>query len=228
MIERLRSMGVATEKLHLIPNWMDERVVHPVDPTSNRLRKEWELEGKFVVLYSGNMGVSHYFDDILAVAEQLREYEDIVFVFIGDGARRDEIKGGIEERQLRNVLLQPFQDIDLLAHSLSVGDLHLVTLREAFTGLVVPSKSYGILAAGRPILYQGRRDGEIARMILEEDVGTVVSCGDVDSLRKTIVKYANSPGWRREQGERARELAEGKYSRTQSVRKYVEIVTAES
>jgi colanic acid biosynthesis glycosyl transferase WcaI len=227
MVDRLRSMGVHPDTIHFIPNWMDERVVYPIDRNENKLRRKWGLEDKFVLLYSGNMGVSHYFDDVLAVAEQLKREKDIVFVFIGDGVRLNEIKDEVRRRHLANVMLKPFQDINMLAHSLSVGDLHLVTLRENFTGLVVPSKSYGILAAGRAILYQGRQDGEIARMILEEDVGSVVQCGNVDLLRNNILKYAYNRDWREKQGHKARELVESKYSRQQALKRYAEVLTAE-
>jgi glycosyltransferase involved in cell wall biosynthesis len=224
MVKRLESKGISSDKIHFIPNWMDERIVYPIDRARNELRQKWGVDDKFVVLYSGNMGVSHCFDDILLVAGRLKEYKDIIFVFIGDGVRRCEIERAVKDQQLSNVLLLPFQDMDVLAQSLSAGDLHLVTLREEFTGLVVPSKSYGILAAGRPILYQGRRDGEIARMVREEDVGFVVPLNDPDALRKAILRYYRSPALADGQGVKARRLAEGRYSRKRSTQRYSEVL----
>jgi len=224
MAERVKALGVQPERIHFIPNWTDERLVRPVDRERNPLRKKWGLEDKFVVLYSGNMGLSHYFDDILTVAEQMRDREDVAFVFIGGGSRYGEVKARVESRQLANVSLLPFQDINLLAQSLSAGDLHLVVLRESCTGLAVPSKSYGILAAGRPILYQGSQDGEIARMISEQEIGAVVPCGDVESLKQSILRYVNQPDLCQVQGRRARALAEGPYSRTSALKQYTALL----
>jgi glycosyltransferase involved in cell wall biosynthesis len=215
-------MGVPAERIHVVPNWMDERLVYPVEHDKNPFRKSQGWTDKFVVLYSGNMGFSHYFDDILSVADQLRDHEKIVLVFIGDGSRQSEVRAWARDRALTNVVLLPFQDISVLAQSLSAGDLHLVTLRESCTGLSVPSKSYGILAAGRPILYQGSQRGEIARMIVEEDVGTVVPCGDVERLRNAILKYASQTDLCQTQGRKARALAEGAYGRRRALERYAE------
>ena len=228
MADRIEAMGVPSEHIHVIPNWMDERLVYPIDHDENQFRKSQGLVDKFVVLYSGNMGFSHYFDDILAVAEQMKDREKVTFVFIGDGSRHNEVKARVENRQLTNVVLLPFQDMNVLAQSLSAGDLHLVTLREACTGLSVPSKSYGILAAGRPILYQGSPRGEIAQMILGEDVGTVVSCGDVEGLEQSILKYLNQPDLCQVQGRKARALVDGAYSRARALERYAEALGVES
>lgn len=227
MAEHVKALGVQPEHIHFIPNWSDERLVYPVGHETNRLRKEWGLEGKFVVLYSGNMGFSHYFDDILTVAEQMKNQEDVTFVFVGRGSRHGEVKSRVESCQLTNVLLLPFQNINTLAQSLSAGDLHLVVLRENCTGLAVPSKSYGILAAGRPILYQGNKNGEIARMILEQDVGAVVPCGDVEGLKQSILKYINQPDLCKIQGRKARTLAKGPYSRTRALEQYAALLVGQ-
>lgn len=227
MMDRVRAIGVQPERVHLILNWIDERIVYPVDREHNRLRKKWGLEGKFVVLYVGNMGLSHYFGDILEVAEQLNNQENITFVFIGSGSRYQEVKAQVENRQLTNVSLLPFQGISLWAQSFSVGDLHLVVLREECTGLIVPSKAYGILAAGRPMIYQGSQDGEIARMILEQGIGAVVPCGDAEGLKQSILRYVNQPDLCKIQGRKARELVKGPYGRTRAIEQYAALLTGQ-
>jgi glycosyltransferase involved in cell wall biosynthesis len=171
------------------------------------------------------MGCYHYFDDILLVAKRMRNRDDIAFVFIGGGARYNEIKAWIEKYQLTNVLLLPYQDVHMLSHSLSAGDLHLVTLTEACTGLAVPSKSYGIFAAGRPILYQGSPEGEIARVILEEGVGAVVPLGAVEALQQCILTYMSQPDLHQRQGQKARALMEGRYSRVSALERYAKVLT---
>lgn len=225
MAERIQAKGVAAERLRLIPNWMNERLVAPVPHEANPFRHEHGLNGRFVVLYSGNMGQYHAFDDILTTARVLRDRDDIAFVLIGDGPRRAAIEAWIREHDLPNILLLPYQDVTRLNHSLGAGDLHLVTLMPSCTGFAVPSKSYGILAAGRPILYQGHPDGEIARLIREEGIGSVVEPGDPEALRQCILRYAGNPSLAREQGQRARRLAEGPCGRAAALAQYEAVLT---
>lgn len=220
MADVLVARGVPRERLHVIPNWMNEHQVYPVQHERNPFRKEHGLERRFVVLYSGNMGAYHHFDDLLAAAAQLRDEEGIAFVLIGGGARREEIAARVQAQGLTNVTLLPFQEVSKLPLSLSAGDLHLVTLADDCTGLAVPSKSYGILAAGRPILYQGSRDGEIARLIEEERIGTVLPIGDAAGLTEAIRDYAANPERARREGCRARNLAVGRYSRQSALQRY--------
>lgn len=229
MAERIEAMGVPPERIHFIPNWADERRIRPVEHAENGFRNKQDLKGKFVVLYAGNIGMPQHFADILTVAKHLQEEQDITFLFVGGGSRQDEIKATIERHQLPNVVLLPFlHEVYPLAEILSAGDLHFVTLRESITGLAVPSKSYSILAAGRPIIYQGNEYGEIARMILEEDIGSVVRCGDVDGLEQCTLRYVNHPDVRRRQGEKARKLAEGTYGRMHALERYTALLTGQA
>lgn len=225
MAECIQAKGVAAERLHVIPNWMNEETVVPVPHDENPFRHEHGLNGTFVVLYSGNMGQYHHFDDILAAAAMLRDRDDIAFVFIGDGVRRSTIESWVREQKLANVLLLPYQDMKRLSYSLSAGDLHLVTLMPSCTGFAVPSKSYGILAAGRPILYQGDPDGEIARLIREEGIGAVLRLGDAEGVRACILGYAAQRSLVLEQGQRARRLIEGPYSRAAALAQYEAVLT---
>jgi len=211
MAERVAALGVAAERIHLARNWADPQVVRPLARADNALRHELGLADRFVVMYSGNLGVSHYFDDLMAVAERLREHPEIVFLIAGEGARRAAVEGAVAQRRLGNVVLTGYQNYARLGESLSVGDVHFVSLRQGFEGLVVPSKAYGVLAAGRPIVYQGARQGEIARMIEEEKIGHVVEQGNADALHDALLNGWRDEGWRRQAGERARALAEGRY-----------------
>lgn len=229
MAEHVKSMGVSEQKIHLIPNWADEKNIYPVEHTDNHFRKSRWWKNKFVVLYAGNIGIPQYFDDILTIAERMQNEgnSNIVFVFIGEGSRYKEL----ERRScaLENIALMTFQhEVHSLAEILSAGDLHFVPLREEVTGLAVPSKTYSILAAGRPIIYQGSEHSEIARMITEEGVGAVVRCGDVEDLRRSILSYASRPKLCRNQGFAARSLAEGVYSREHRLSQYNALFSSKS
>jgi glycosyltransferase involved in cell wall biosynthesis len=204
--------GAAPDRVAVIRNWADPEKIYPVPPNKNRLRREWGLDGKFVVEYSGNFGVSHCFDDLLAVAEELSNDEEIRFLFIGDGARHREVEERVSTKGLRNVTLLPYQRASDLAQSLSVGDVHYISLRPGFEGVVVPSKAYGIMAAGRPIVYQGDIKGEIAQMVLREGIGVVVEPGDREKLRDEIISLYRDEATRIRTGEAARSVLVEKYS----------------
>jgi glycosyltransferase involved in cell wall biosynthesis len=219
--------GADPGKIVEIPNWADTDGIRPVAPGENRLRREWGLEGKFVVMYSGNLGVSHAFAELLDAAEILARDDDVRFLFVGGGARFREVREEGERRGLSNLLFRPYQDASVLSESLSAGDVHYVSLREGFEGLVVPSKAYGILAAGRPILYQGTGRGEIARMVGEEGTGVVVPPGDGEALARAILRFRDDPALLRRTGEEARRSALGRHSAAEALERYRRVVEGE-
>lgn len=220
--------GASPQKVIIIRNWADPELVFPVSPERNPLRREWGLDGKFVVEYSGNLGVSHFFEDILAVAGELEPLRDVRFLFVGGGTRYKEVESFVKERNLTNVLLKPYCEKSALAQSLSVGDVHFVSLRPGFEGLVVPSKAYGIMAAGRPMIYQGSANGEIARMVAREGIGHVVPPGDREGLREAILGLYRDKDARDRMGGRAREILEEKYSPAVGLRLYRKVLAGMS
>jgi glycosyltransferase involved in cell wall biosynthesis len=184
----LISRGVGESQLRVIHNWADGELVRPVESRDNRLRRDRELGGKFVVGYSGNMGRVHEFETILGAAEAFKGDGGIVFLFIGGGARREWLSQETARRSLSNVMFLPYQPAWQLGDSLSAPDVHLVTLLPEAEGFVVPSKFYGIAAAARPALFVGCADGEIARIVTDAHCGIVVEAGDITGLRSAIVR----------------------------------------
>lgn len=223
MARRVTDLGVPTDRIHMIHNWADTDSVRPGAVAE---RPDERFRDRFVVLYSGNLGTSHDFRDLLAVVDRFREDDGFLFVIVGEGARRREVEDDIRRRELSNVLLLPFQPEARLGETLAAGDVHFVSLRRGFEGLVVPSKAYGSLAAGRPIVYQGSREGEIARMIEEEGVGIVVDSGDADGLAAAFLRARDGDDWRRAAGERARGLAERRYGAAAALDLYEAVLTA--
>jgi colanic acid biosynthesis glycosyl transferase WcaI len=191
MEERLIAQGINPAKIHFIPTCSSTQV-YPVDAAQNRFRHRHGLQDKFVVMYSGNMGLLHELDTLLAVARSLAGNDDIRFVFVGNGRRSGLVKAAVNGRA-RNIRLIDYQaDGEELAHSLSAADVHFVSLREGSEGLVVPSKFYGAIAAGRPVIYEGASGGEIARVIRSTGCGIVVKPGDAAALRAAILSlYAD-------------------------------------
>lgn len=223
MCERVREAGVDPDNIHVITNWHDESKIYPVAKADNRLLQELGLADKFIVLYSGNLGVSHQFDDILDAAEKLKDIEDLTFVFVGSGSRRQQVQSAINSGLLKNIVLLPYQPFDRLAESLSMADVHYVCLRDEFEGLVVPSKTYPALASGRPMVYSGSEKGEIARMLNENACGVVVQQNDSDSLAKAITAYYKDPALRQAAGGNSVNAVRGDYSRTICVQRYLKV-----
>lgn len=216
--------GASPEKVVTIRNWADPERIHSVPHRENRFRREWGLDGKFVVEYSGNLGVSHSFDDLLAVAEELADHDEIRFLFIGGGVRYPEAERTVSSKGLGNVVMKPYQDVSDLSHSLSVGDVHYISLRNGFEGLVVPSKAYGIMAAGRPMIYQGDQEGEIAQMIAREQCGIVVAEGDRAGLRDGILRLYRDREMAGRMGGLARRALAEKYSASIGLAEYRKVL----
>lgn len=209
-----------------IANWTDDRAIAPVKKADNILLAEWGLEGKFVVGYSGNLGRAHEFQTILGAAEALRLEEGIVFLFIGAGAQLDPVKSAVVERGLRNVVFKPYQPREKLAQSLGVADLHFVALQPDLEGLIVPSKFYGIAAAGRPVAFIGDKDGEIARVITRYNCGATFGVGEAESLAAFIRKLARNPDESERLGLNARRSIDREYSQDNAFRKWEELLNS--
>ncbi len=174
MQQRIVARGYPEQRTRVIPNWPPE-LVRPVPHDENTFRTEHGLEDAFVVMYSGNMGLAHPFDAVLKAATYLHDtVPHAVLALVGEGPRKAELQARARERGLDNVRFFPYQPFETLAHSLSAADVHLVTMQPELEGLVVPSKLYGVLAAGRPALFLGPAGSEAARVLREHACGTVL------------------------------------------------------
>jgi len=207
-----RLEAFAGRPVDVVHNWADGEAIRPVSLADHALRREWGWSGRFVVLYSGNMGLAHDFATVLDAAALLREREEILFAFVGGGPRRAEVEAEVRRRELSNVEIRPYVERARLGQSLTAPDVHLVTLREEMPGLLVPSKIYGILAAGRPALYVGPDAGEIAEILREGDCGRRVALGDARGLADAVLAYATEPARAERDGRRARELFERRFT----------------
>jgi glycosyltransferase involved in cell wall biosynthesis len=191
MTQAMIRAAVSPERVHVAPNWAPAGVVPLAPITPNALRKKWGLDGKFVVAYSGNLGRVHDLDPIIDLAEALRTDLEVVVVFIGDGVQRLQLETAARARSLANVAFFPPQPRDRLSESLALGDLHLVTLRPGCEGYVFPSKLYGIAAAGRPILFVGPPDCDVASTVREHDLGQAFARENTAGLAAAVRRLAS-------------------------------------
>lgn len=209
LIER----GAKRDRVRVIPNWADEEAIVPVPPERNRLRHQWGLAGKFVVGYSGNMGRAHEFETILEAIARLASEASIVFLFVGGGNQRAYLEKVAVRRGFSQIQFKPYQPREVLAESLGAADVHLISLRSAAERFVVPSKFYGVAAAGRPVIFVGDPNGEIARTIKSGHCGAVIQPQESAELASLLLTLQIDGDLRRKWGRNARKLTEEKFSK---------------
>jgi colanic acid biosynthesis glycosyl transferase WcaI len=211
------------DRVDVIHNWADGEKIRPLeDGVRNPFAEEHGLAGRFVVQFSGNLGRVNDFNTPLEAARLLRDREDVLFLFVGDGAKAGEIREFVRRHELGNVMLLPYQPRETLLYSLAAGDAHLVTLAEGLAGLSVPSKTYGILAAGRPVLFVGDPHSDVARLVAEHGCGEVVPTGDAGRLARVVSGWADDPEAARRMGIAARALFLRRFDRRHAVEAYAE------
>jgi colanic acid biosynthesis glycosyl transferase WcaI len=234
MAAHLLKEGVEPPKIRVISNWSDGNLIKPIAAAQNTLRQDWGLEGNFVVGYAGNLGRAHDVETIIEAMTLLRGRairtppsditQRIVFVFLGGGAQHGKLQQEVLRRQLTNVRIYPYQPQERLAETLGVADVHVVSLKPELEGLIVPSKFYGIAAAGRPALFVGASDGEIARLIDQAACGFTISPGDAQELTCRILQLASDPELCSRMGASARIAFEEHWDKARGVAQWAEIL----
>ncbi len=205
-----------------IPNWADLESIHPTPRDQNALLKELAIEHKFVFMYAGNIGHPTDVETIIAAAEILHECDEYHFVFIGAGVKKKWLDNTVASRALKNVTILDYRPREEQIVFLNACDVGLVALVKGMWGTAMPSRTYNIMAAGRPILALTDEGSELAQVIDEEKIGVHIEPGDPDALAAEIVKMYEKRSDLQEMGERARTAALGKYSVEAAVAAYYE------
>ncbi len=212
MNARIAGRVARAERVHTVSVWGVRDEVRPVAPEDNALRYELGLDGTFVVMYSGNAGLAHRFDEVVDAMRLLRDHPTVRFVFVGNGPRRREIEAAAAD--LPHVRYLDYFPRERLDESLSLGDLHLLTLRDDMAGIAVPSKLFGIMAAARPVVMVGPAASEPADVILRHGVGAVLPAGQGGAaLAEYIRNAADDPARTAEAGRAGRDAFLAHYER---------------
>ncbi len=190
MATRLRAAGVDASRLQVIPNWAPRGVSAGNAQEIAALRSAWGLSDKFVVGYSGNLGRVHDLDAVLDLAAAFSKRPDFVLIIVGGGAQRTRLESAAKDRGLRNVAFFPAQPRAQLTTSLAVADLHLVTLKMGCEDLVFPSKLYGIVATGRPVVFIGSPSCDVACCVRENGLGLAIAPADIATSVPAIEQLA--------------------------------------
>jgi colanic acid biosynthesis glycosyl transferase WcaI len=227
MAALLRTKGVPAKQVEVIPNWVNDRQIRPLSTADNWFLKAIARNGEFVVGYSGNLGRAHEFETLVGAARLLAHDEGILFLFIGGGHYISSLKSKVEAEGLaKQFRFLPIQPLAGLKYSLAAANIHWVSLRPELEGLIVPSKFYGILAAGRPTIAIMARDGEIAALVKRYGCGSVIDPGDSIGLASEIVRLKNDPHICLTLGQRARELLESQFTRDTAIKRWTELLRA--
>lgn len=218
--ENVRAKTSTPAKVRVIPNFVDIEAIAPA-ARENGYRKEYGLEGKTVVMYAGNVGLSQSLDMVLQAAAALDYETDVAFVINGQGAARDELER--KASGLSNVSFVDMQPIERLPEVLSAADIHLVPLKRGLARSSVPSKTYSIMAAARPLIASVDAGSEVAKLVERSDGGIAVPPEDPEALTKAIRRLLDAPDERQRMGDSARAFVEGWASPSAVARSYEEL-----
>ncbi len=193
MAERLARKYDVSDKQTLMPPWPHDDHLAVVDHADNPFRREHGLDGKFVIMYSGNHGYSTPVTTVLQAALRLQDVKDLVFMFIGGGVGKKEVEATIAEHAPRNIVSLPYQPLDRIKYSLSAADVHLVSVGDTVVGVVHPCKVYGAMAVARPILLLGPDPCHVSDLLNEHRLGWHIMHGDVDAAADAIRAIVRTP-----------------------------------
>jgi glycosyltransferase involved in cell wall biosynthesis len=210
--------GATAARTSIIPDWADCDSIVPA-PKRNPFSEAHGLDDRFVVMHSGNLGLSQNLEAVIGAAEHLRDLRDLVMVFVGDGVKKPALERIALERGLDNVRFLPYQPKSELINSFATADCFVVSLREGISGYIVPSKLYGILAAGRPYVAAIERDSEAVSIAEAHRCGRVARPNDAVSLADEIRALYRDRDETRRMGARAREAGLG-FDRKRAVKAY--------
>ena len=220
MRERLIARSVDPEKITVVHNWADSRQI--------RVLARGPAVGPLHLVYSGNLGLAHDVETVTAAMLMLRDDPRFDFTFIGGGARRKELADFVQEHDIRAVTMRPYVPRSDLSETLGLGDIGLVTQRDDCCGSVVPSKVYGLMAAGRPILFIGPAAATPAHIVERHACGWRVACGNPDALADLLRHLATHPDEVTRAGINAREALELYYDRPLGTGHVIAVLTGES
>jgi glycosyltransferase involved in cell wall biosynthesis len=181
------------EEIHVIHNWANANRIFPIHRDNNNLIDKFGLRNKRVVMYSGNLGRYQPLEVMIAAANELKHRKDINFVFAGNGGKKERIQMMAASMGLKNVLFIPFQPLDRLAESLSMADVSLIGIYPKNEGVIMPSKLYGLLAVGRPIICVSDPASEVVEILENSGAGLHSAIDAPKELAQKIVKLIDNP-----------------------------------
>ena len=220
----IMAKGVPEEKIVVIYNWVDEEAVVDVPRSENKLFDKYGLSrDKFYITYNGNIGLTQNMDMLMEVAKELETNTDILFVLVGEGAYKEQVEKMIEERNIKNVTLLPFQPYEDISHVFSLGDVSLVISKPGVGANSVPSKTWSIMSASRPVL-ANFDENELKTIIADNQCGIFTKAGDKEVFKNAILTLYNNSELCKEYGRNGRQFVMDNLTREVGTQKYVDVI----
>jgi glycosyltransferase involved in cell wall biosynthesis len=220
----IMAKGVPEEKIVVVYNWVDEEAVKHVEREHNKLFDAYALDrNRFYITYSGNIGLTQNMDMLLEVAKELEVNPDIHFVLIGEGAYKKRVEEIIAEKNISNVTLLPFQPYEDISHVFSLGDVGLVISKPGVGENSVPSKTWSILSASRPVL-ANFDENELKSIVAENQCGIFTKAGDKEAFKQSILRLYENRELCVEMGRNGREFIMKNLTRAVGTQKYVDVI----
>lgn len=221
----LMAKGVPEDKIAVIPNWVDENEVQYVERAKNPLFERYGLErDKFYICYSGNVGHTQNMPLLVEVAQRLQGRTDIGIVVVGDGAYRPQLEALTAEKGVKNITLLPFQDYRDISYVFSLGDVGLLISKKGIGTHSVPSKTWSIMSASRPVLASFDEDSELCGMMREIGCGVCVPPDDAGALTAAILSLSENRTQNETMGARGRQYIEKNLTKELCTAKYVQLL----
>jgi colanic acid biosynthesis glycosyl transferase WcaI len=226
MQKRVVAKQVDPGKVKFIPVWADLSGITAGPRDDSPYRQTWQLGNNFTVMYSGNFGIGHDARTICEAMKLLAGEPDLKFVFVGGGKRRLEVERFVADEGLTNAAWHEYVPREALGQSLAAADVHLISLKDGVEGIMVPSKLFGIMAAGRPGIFIGHPDSEISRVLSEHQAGFTVAEGNARELADAILRLKSDHALRKTMGENARRAVPGRYDKATACHQWAELLEA--
>lgn len=222
--KNIMAKGVPEEKIEVIYNWVDEQAVVDISREKNVLFDRYGLDrNKFYVTYNGNIGLSQNLEMLMSIAKDLEGNDDIHFVLVGNGAYKEQLEKLIVDKNIRNVTLLPFQPYEEISHVFSLGDVSLVISKPGVGVNSVPSKTWSIMSASRPVL-ANFDENELKTIIEENNCGIFTKAGDKVTFTDAILKLYNNREHCREMGKNGRKFVMKNLTKEVGTQKYVDVI----
>lgn len=207
----------------VINNWMDEKSVYPLDKNNAKIvafKKKYDLEDKFVIMYSGNVGLFYDLENLITIFEKYKNNKEVAFAIIGEGAVKSKLIDYCKKHQMNNVVFIPYQDKKDLIYSLNAADVHLVTNAKGIKGVSVPSKIYGCLATNVPIFGILEKDTEAWKIIEKSKCGVLAETGNYKQIEECLDVIINDKNQFVKKHLTGRKFLEDNFTRDKSIEKY--------
>lgn len=220
----IMAKGVPEEKIVVVYNWVDQNAVKNIERKDNKLFDKYHLDrNKFYITYSGNIGLTQNMDLLLDVARSLEDNEEIQFVLIGEGAYKEQVKEVITRNNIKNVTLLPFQPYEDISHVFSLGDVGIIISKPGVGENSVPSKTWSIMSASRPVL-ANFDENEIKTILSENECGVFTKAGDKQAFTDAILELCRNREMCRKYGENGRKFVMENLTREIGTQKYIDVI----